>query len=227
VKASVPRRPEEPGNLPIYLAAAARSAPENPGQAVVVADKPIGALLPGLRSGDVLHAELEQSIKASPSVPTPVRARVTRGRFEGAFVLGTATFDRELKRILFTFERLRLRGDDTTYALKATGLAPSGQVGLEGDHRTQEGLYFAGEIVAATAAGFADATTQRTQTALGTYHTEPTLANAGKQGAVQALSKTAERFAERARTAPEYTEIEAGREIQIIVESSPTEAGGA
>ncbi len=177
--------------------------------------------------GDILEASLEQSVKASSTVPTRVRARITRGRFKGAFVLGMATFDRELKRILFAFERLRLPANDATYALKATGLAPSGQVGLEGDHHTQEGPYFAGEIVAAAAAGFADATTQRTQTALGTYQTEPTLANAGKQGAVQALSKTAERFAERSRTAPEYTEIEAGREIQIIVEQSPTEASGA
>src|SRR5690606_34646938 len=116
---------------------------------------------------------------------------------------------------------------DSTYTLRATGLAPSGQVGLEGEHHTQEGKFFVGEILAATAAGVADATTQRTQTALGTFQTEPTLANAGKQGAVNALSKTAERMAERARTAPEYTEIEAEREVQNLIEQSPVEVDGA
>ena len=121
---------------------------------------------------------------------------------------------------------MRLPGNETTYALKATGLAASGQVGLEGDYHTQEGLFFAAEILTAGAAGYADATTQRNQTLLGTYQTAPTLANASKQGAVTALSKSAERFAERERTAPEYTEIEGGREIQIILEASPTESTG-
>jgi hypothetical protein len=222
-----PTRAPELGNLPSYLAAGSRSVAESQQEVVVVAEKPRGALLPGLRAGDILQAVLDQSIKASPSVPTPIRARVAAGRFRGAFVLGSATFDRELKRILLTFESLRLPKSETTYAFKAAGLAPSGQVGLEGDHHTQEGAFFVGEVLAATAAGVADATTQRTQTALGTYQTEPTVANAGKQGAVQALSKTAERMAERARTAPEYTEIEAGRDIQILIEQSPVEVGDA
>ncbi len=226
VKVAKPVAIEMPGNLPAYQTANARAATEASDEIVIVAEKPLGALLPGLRAGDILQAEIEQSIKASPSVPTPVRARVTQGRFRGAFVLGSATFDRELKRVLLVFEHMRLPGNETTYALKATGLAASGQVGLEGDYHTQEGLFFAAEILTAGAAGYADATTQRNQTLLGTYQTAPTLANASKQGAVTALSKSAERFAERERTAPEYTEIEGGREIQIILEASPTESTG-
>jgi hypothetical protein len=214
------------GNLPAYLS----NEPRRPGNTdgfVIIAEKQTGAALPGLRAGDILEAELEQSIKASPSVPTPIRARVTAGRFAGAFILGVAVFDKELKRILLSFERLRLLSSDVTYTLKATGLAPSGQVGLEGDHHTQEGTYFAGEILAASAAGYADAVTQRNQTAFGTYQTEPSVANAAKQGAVNALSKTADRFAEQSRSAPEYTEIEAGRAVRVLIQESPMEANGS
>lgn len=219
-----------PGNLPIYFSGIRHSSSGGDGSFVIVPDKTndkaTGAPLAGLRAGDILPAELEQSIKASPSVPTPIRAKITAGRFRGAFILGMATLDRELKRILLTFEKMRLPANDMVYQLHASGLALSGQVGLEGDHHTQEGLFFAAELGAATAAGYADATTSRSQSLLSGYQTEPTAANAAKQGAVQALSKTAERFAERARTAPEYTEIEAGLAIQIIILESPTEVSG-
>ncbi len=212
------------GNLPEYLSGSRHVSTE--GVAILTPEKVSGAPLPGLRGGDILQAELEQSIKASPSVPTPIRARVTAGRFRGAFLLGVATLDRELKRVLLTFERLRLRGSEGTYQLRATGLAPSGQVGIEGRHHTDEGGYYLAELGAATAAGFVDATTNRSASRFGTFQTEPSVANAAKQGAVQALSKSTERFAERARSAPEYTEVEGGRPIQIIVESDPREAEG-
>jgi hypothetical protein len=214
-----------PGDLPEYHADVTKRTASADGF-VIVADKPPGAVLQGLRPGDILVASLEQSIKASASVPTPIRARVESGTFRKSIVLGTATLDRELKRILLTFDRLRLESSEISYALKATGLAPNGQVGLEGDHHTQEGTYFAGEILAATAAGYADATTQRTQNVMSGYQIEPSVQNATKQGAVTALSKTADRLAERSRNAPEYTEIEAGREIQIIIQEVPTEVSG-
>ena len=211
-----------PGNLPEHHLSQNKSPPTTDGF-VLVADKPPGALLQGVRPGDILNASLEQSIKASASVPTPIRATIESGKFRHATLLGTATLDRELKRILLTFDRLRLAGSEISYALKATGLAPNGQVGLEGDHHTEAGTYFAGEILAATAAGYADATTQRSQNMMGGYQIEPSVQNATKQGAVTALSKTADRLAEQSRNAPEYTEIEAGREIQIIVQETPME----
>ena len=214
------------GNLPAYYNGARRAA-SGDAAVVIVPEKNLGAFLPGLRAGDILLAEVEQSVKASPSVPTPIRARVTAGRFHGAFVLGVATLDKELKRILLEFTKIRIPGTSATYNFRGTGLALSGQVGLEGDHHTQEGTYFAAELGSAAAAGYVDATTTRSQSVMGGYQTEPSASNAAKQGAVNALSKSAERFAERARTAPEYTEIEGGKSIQIILNENPTEENGA
>jgi hypothetical protein len=215
---------DEARNLPNYYIATNGLREDYDEDIAVVPERIIGAELSGLKAGDELEAVLEQSIKASPSVPTPIRAQVTSGRFRGAYFLGTATLDRELKRIVISFERMRLPGQEVTYTVKASGLAPNGQVGLEGDFHSQEGLYFAGEVLSATAAGYADATTQRYQNLIGNYEVEPSVGNAAKQGAVSALSKTADHFAERSRNAPEYTEIEGGREIRIIVQENPREA---
>ncbi len=215
----------EVGNLPEYYQGVDRSGFHASDKSVYVTSQAFERLK-GLKSGDMLQAVIDQSIKASPSVPTPIRAMIVKGRYKGAFLLGKATLDRELKRILIEFEKIRVADTDTVYNLRATGLAPSGRVGLEGDYHTESGKFFVGELVAATAAGYADATIQRNQNVLGNYVQEPSVANAAKQGAVTALNRSADRFAEGMRSAPEWTEIEGYQEIQVLVQDEPTLIAG-
>lgn len=213
----------EVGNLPAFYSHVDRKGFQSSGENEYDVAQAVGAKLPGLRSGDLLQAVIEQSIKASPSVPTPIRAMIIRGPFKGSFLLGTATLDRELKRVLIEFTQLRRPNTDQLYRTKATGLSMIGQVGLEGAYESQAGKFFIGEFAAGIAGGFADATTQRNVTPFGTYATEPSLANAGKQAGVNALSRSADRFAEGARSAPEWTELTSYQEIQVLIESDPTE----
>jgi len=215
---------KESGNLPDFYQGSDRSGY----QMSQIADTQVTQVdlkLPGLKAGDIIAAVVEQSIKASPSVATPVRAMLVSGPYKGSFVLGQATLDKELKRVLFHFVKLRRPDTDQVYSMKAQGLSPSGQVGLEGEYENQSGKFFVGEFLAGAAAGFADATTQRSQTSFGTYVTDPSLGNAGKQGAVSALSKTAEHFAEQTRSAPEFTQVAGFQSIQVIFEEDPIELG--
>jgi hypothetical protein len=167
----------------------------------------------------MFQAIIEQELKASPQVPTPIRAIVMSGNLRGGAFLGEAVLDRELKRILLQFKKVRTR-DGKIYPIKASGLSVRGSVGLEGDYHTQSGKFFAAEMLAATSAGFLDATIQRNQTSFGTFVQEPSLSNTSKTGAVTALSRTADRMAESARQAPEYTTLEGMQAIQIIVEET-------
>jgi hypothetical protein len=214
---------ETNGNLPVFYKNIDRTDFKSSEGNVYNAPHPIGAKLVGLKSGDMIQAVVEQSIKASPSVPTPIRAMMVSGPYRGSFALGKATLDRELKRILFEFVKLRRPDSDSVYSMKAEGLSPSGQIGLEGAYESQSGKFFVGELLSGAVAGFADATTQRSQNSLGNYVQEPSLANAGKQGTVTALSRSADRFAEQARSAPEFTETAAYQQIQIIIEEDPVE----
>jgi hypothetical protein len=147
------------------------------------------------------------------------------GPFKGGLFLGEATLDRELKRILFNFTKLRLKDQDAVYTLKAAGLSPRGSIGLEGEYVSQTGKFFIAELASAAAAGFVDSTVNRNQTTFGTYVQEPSLANSGKTAAVTALSKTTDRMAEAARSAPEYTKVPGYQEIQIIIQDDPVESG--
>lgn len=211
-------------NLPGYLQGVDRSEAEA-NEKVVYVPKSGNQRLKGLASGDVVLAVVEQEIIASPNVPTPVRAMAVGGPFKGAFFLGEATLDRELKRVCMAFTKLRFKDRDAVYGVKAAALSPKGSVCLEGEYVSQTGKFFIAELASAAAAGFVDSTVNRNQTALGTYVQEPSLANSGKTAAVTALSKSTERMAEEARNAPEYTKVQGYQEIQVIIQDDPVEAG--
>lgn len=209
-------------NLPKYYEGERRSTTGNFGRVVFVPNQ-TGPKLKGVRSGDVFTAIIDQSIKASPSVPTPIRARVISGGLLGSYFIGEATLDKELKRILFQFTKVRTQSDEL-FQVRASGLSGSGQIGLEGDYNSGSGRFFVAEMASATAAGVLDSTINRQQTINGGFVQEPSLSNSAKTGAVTALSRTADRMAEGARQAPEYTELEGFQKIQIIIQEEPTEA---
>ena len=211
----------DPGNLPAYYNGIDRSNMKASDKVVYVpANSQIH--LSTVRPGDMFKAVIDQEIKASPSVPTPIRAMVTSENLKGAYFVGEATLDRELKRVLLQFGRIRL-DSGAAYSVKAAGLSPRGSIGLEGEYHTQAGLFFVGELASATAAGLLDSTINRNQTTFGTYVQEPSLANTAKTGGVTALSKSADRMAEGYRQAPEYTDVTGYQQIQIIIQDDPIE----
>lgn len=207
-------------NMPSYYQGMSRSHFEAREGGVLVV-KNARPLPPGLRAGDMLKALITQSIKASPSVPTPVRAQALSGPSKGSYFLGEAKFDPELKRVLLTFNTFRDSSNET-YSVHAVGLSPSGEVGLEGEHHTDSGRFFLAELAVAGTAAITDSTITRNPTSRGTWVEEPSLANTAKHGAVAALTKTTERMAEKVRSAPEYTYIPAPQHIQILVQELET-----
>ena len=211
----------DPGNLPAYYDGIDRSNIKASDGVVFV---PINAQvhLSSIRKGDMFIAVVDQEIKASPSVPTPIRAMVVSENQKGAYFIGEASLDRELKRVFFNFSSLRL-DSGAPYNVMAAGLSPKGSVGLEGEYHTQAGLFFVGELASATAAGVLDSTINRNQTTLGTYVQEPSLANSAKTGAVTALSHSADRLAEQSRQAPEYTDLPGYQQIKIFIKEDPVE----
>lgn len=183
-----------------------------------------GLKLRGVRTGDVLEATLEDEIEVWPGVNAGVRAFVTRGPYQGAIVSGVATLDPSRKKILIAFDKLRLKSPvDASYSLKAAVRTTGGRWGLDGNYHSEGAKFVIGEVAAATAAGFADATVSRSQTSYGAYIEEPSISNSAKSGAVTALSHRADRFVQQEAQAPEWTELDGYHEVQIFIQSDPTE----
>lgn len=199
----------ETTNLPPHYQGVSHAGFQSSDKAVFV-PKASDFRLKGLKSGDIVWAVIEQEIIASPSTPTPVRAMAIGGAFKNALFLGEATLDRELKRVLFQFSKLRLKDTPVVYSLKASGLSPKGSIGLEGEYTAQSGKFFISELASQTTSRILES---------------PAASSIPAQSVGGALHKTAERQSEAAGTAPEYTQVSGYQEIQIIIQEDPVESG--
>ena len=211
----------ETGNLPTYFGSRdmrmARFS-ENP---VIVPSTPRKALLASLPIGAVVTAEIIESVVAFAEAKVPVRAVVHTGPMKGAVFLGEATLERNSKRVTIEFRKLRTQLKSDVYATLANALDSEGLLGIEGEHHSGEAKYFGAEFVAAAAAGFADATVERNQNILGQVTESASVANATRKAFSNALMRTADRFAEKVRAAPEFVVVRGPIRIQILIQEQP------
>lgn len=189
------------------------------GTHVILPSNKLGRIYPGLRSGRVLSAIITESLFAFPDGKTPVRARIINDNLQGGVLIGEATLEKNSKRILIEFKRFLPRNSDDEYQLQASALDPKGILGIEGEYKSQEAKFFTAEFLAAAAAGFTDASIERNQNVYGNYVDAPTADTVGKKALTGALSKTAERFAEKVRLSPSYSVLEGPVVIKILVVS--------
>jgi len=214
---------DEIGNLPsVYRGANWKDFAASTQTAMITPQT--GAKLKGVRAGDVLYAVIEDELEVWPGRANPVRAFITRGPLRGSIASGEAVMEPGRKKVMITFDRLRLKdGSDTSYKLKSELRALTGRTGLDGNYHSESSKFFIAEVLSGAASGFTDATIQRTQNSLGNYVMEPSMSNAAKNGAVVALSKRAERFANEEAHAPEWTEAPGYQEVQIFIQADPIE----
>ncbi|WP_168196421.1 hypothetical protein [Bdellovibrio sp. NC01] len=168
------------------------------------------AKIKGVKPVDVLEAEIREEITAFPDSKIPARVVVTSGRLKGAVLIGEATLEKNSKKVSINFKELVSPRDHDPYPI-------SGYALVEGEHHTNEGKFFLAEFLAAGAAGFADASISRSQNMYGNYVDEPSLDTSGKKALGSALNKSAERYAEKSRNAPEYTVISPYSTLQVLL----------
>jgi len=191
------------------------------GNVVIVPSSIRGIPFSGLRIGEVVRATVTESLIAFPEGKAPIRARISQGDLKGGIFLGDATLEKNSKRILIEFKKFRPDRGQEDYQLTASVLDSKGILGIEGNYISNEPKYFAAEFLAAGAAGYADASIQRSQNALGNFIEAPTADTVGKKALSSALSKTTERFADKIKSAPEYSVLEGPIEVQILITEQP------
>ncbi len=164
----------------------------------------------GLKTGEVLSAEITEELVVYPDSKVPVRVIVSEGKLKGAILLGEATLEKNSKKVQINFKKFRTSRSEEVYQIEGYSL-------VGGKHHTNEGKFFLAEFLAAGVAGFADSTIERNQNAYGNYVDAPTFDTSAKKGAVSALSKVTERLAEKQRSAPEYTVVSPLSPIEVLI----------
>lgn len=207
------------GNLPSYYSTKRSYNSEvNP---VLLPNKAQSIVNTQLFPGELLTADITESLIAFADTKAPIRAKITSGKLKGSIIIGEATLEKNSKRILITFNRLRSIQNNTMWQLSAQALDYKGILGIEGEYVSGEQKYFGAEFLASAAAGYADSTVEREQTALGAYVEKPGVDTHTKKALASALSKTAERFSEKLKQAPEYSVLVGTFNINILVLDQP------
>ncbi len=209
----IPRHQE--GNLDVEIKGNIISQAE--GSRVILPSAKVKLTHPGLRPGESVTAVIGESLIAFPDSKIPVMARVAQGSLKGSVFLGEASLEKNSKRITIEFKRFLANGEETEYAILAQAHDSKGVLGVEGEYVTEERKFFMAEFFAAFAAGMADASIKRSQNAWGNYVEVPGVDTTTKSAGATALSKSAARLAERARSAEAYVLIEGPIVVRLIV----------
>ncbi len=210
---------KETGNLPAYfMMGTSISMEESP---VILPTQKQSIRNPDILIGDVIKAEITESLIAFSESKAPIRAIVRQGKLKGSVLLGEATLEKNSKRILIEFKKVTAIHSNQTWSLQASALDEKGILGIEGKLISGEEKYFAAEFLAAAAAGFADSTIERNQNQQGNYVEKPGTDTYAKKALTSALSKTADRFGEKLKSVPEYSVLEGPFDIQVLITEEP------
>lgn len=203
------------GNLPAFYQSRRFSQMEE--SPIVLPTNRQSVLNSNLLLGEVVRAEIKESLIAFSEAKAPIRAVIQSGKLKHSILVGEATLEKNSKRILIEFRNLQTLNSNQLWSLKASALDREGILGINGNLVSGEGKYFAAEFLSSLVAGYTDATISREQNALGNYVEKPGTDTFSKKALSSALSRTTDRFAEKLKVAPEYSVLEGPFEIQVLI----------
>lgn len=172
-------------------------------------------ILRAIKVGDEVGAEIYHSVIAFPDEKSPVVAVVSSGSLKGIKFIGESSLEKNSKRIFIEFNRVIV--GDKVYQLKAKGLSDNGQPGFIGEHHSREAEYFAGDFISSFVAGYFDGLVPRRANFFGQTESDPTVDNAVKKGLASGALSSAERFREKLKKVPEFSEMQGPFDIKILI----------
>lgn len=200
-------------NIPSeYLASAGR---QSTASELIQPPKGASELFRGLRIGDNLKLNIDHSVIAFSDEKSPVVAYAHAGSLKGYKFIGESYLEPNTKRIFINFTRL-IQGHQM-FNFKGVGVATNGQPGLIGEYHSREAEYFTGDFIASFAAGYFDGLIPRKTNAFGQLEMDNSVDSAVKKGLASGALSTADRFREKLKKVPEFSEIKGPFEIQLLV----------
>ncbi|MGZ3769354.1 MAG: hypothetical protein ACXVCP_08500 [Bdellovibrio sp.] len=202
----------ESGNLPGYFAVSKES--EIRSKVVLSTDTKQEKLM-SVRSGDTAKIEIPHSIIAFTDEKAPVVGIVKSGPLSGAKLFGNSSLEKNSKRIFIEFERVSFSG--STYELKGSAITDTGTQGFIGEYHSRESEYFAGDFISSFVAAYFDAQVPRTTNAFGQIQDDRSVDSAFKKGIAAGAMSSADRFREKLKKTPEFSEIVGPIRAQILI----------
>lgn len=201
------------GNIPVeYLVGLQR---ESTASELIQPPKGSSELFKGLKVGDIVEVQVPHFVVAFPDEKAPVVGLPEGGRLSGYRFIGESYLERNTRRIFIDFSRLII--GNQVYHFKGVGVSNHGQPGITGEYHSREAEYFTGDFVASFAAGYFDGLIPRRTNVFGQLESDPSVDNAVKKGLASGALSTAERFREKLKKVPEFSEVKGPFSLKILV----------
>lgn len=201
------------GNLPSeYQIIAGR---QSTASELVVPIKGSVEVFRALKVGDSFDLNVDHSVIAFPDEKAPVVAQAQSGAIRGLRFIGESYLEPNSRRIFINFNRV-VQGDHI-FALKGVGVASNGQSGLSGEYHSREAEYFTGDFIASFAAGYFDGLVPRKTNVFGQVVEDTSVETAVKKGLSSGALSTADRFREKIKKVPEFSEIKGPFKLKILI----------
>ncbi|MDZ4084485.1 MAG: hypothetical protein U1E10_16190 [Bdellovibrionales bacterium] len=191
------------------------------GNPIVTPIQPVSREIDSLKPGEIKSAHITQSVLAFNDGKAPVSAMLTDDKRRDIILIGEATLEKNSKRILIDFKTARLNTSSEIFEVKASALDQEGTLGLLGEYISGESKFFLAELSAAAASGFVDSSINRQVGAFGNQTDERSLDTNSKKALGSALTRTADRYAEKVRAAPEYSILKGPSLIKVLILEQP------
>lgn len=191
------------------------------GNPIVIPAQPVSREIDSLKPGQIESAYITQSVLAFGEGRAPVSAKLTDDKGRDIILLGEATLEKNSKRILMDFKSARFKNSSEVFEVKASALDQEGTLGLLGEYVSGESKFFLAELSAAAASGFVDSSISRSVNTFGNQTDERSFDTNSKKALGSALTRTADRFAEKVRAAPEYSVLRGPSPIKVLILEQP------
>lgn len=202
-----------PGNLPQeYLFSLHR---QSTASELVMPPKGSLEIFRALKVGENLELTVNHSVIAFPDERAPVIASVQSGGLRGLKLIGESYLEKNTHRIFIEFNRAAQ--GDRIYNFKGVGVSSIGQPGLEGEYHSREAEYFAGDFVSSFVAGYFDGLVPRQTNAFGQIQNDSSVDSAVKKGLASGALSTADRFREKLKKVPEFSEIKGPFDLKVFI----------
>ena len=213
IKTNRKRTIQEPGNLPReYLSGLSR---QSTASELIQSPKGSTDLLTSIRVGDMINLSVAHSVIAFPDEKAPVIGQVQSGSLSGYRFIGESYLEPNSKRIFINFSKLTI--GQKIYDLQGVAVSEAGQPGLTGEYHSREAEYFAGDFLASFAAGYFDGLVPRQANVFGQIETDTSVDSAVKKGLASGALSTAERFREKLKRVPEFSELKGPLNLKILI----------
>lgn len=195
-----------------YLVASQR---ESNNSELIQPPKGSNEIFRGIKVGDILEVKVSHSVVAFPDEKAPVVGAAEGSQLSGFRFVGESYLEKNTKRIFINISRIVI--GQQIYEVKGVGVSSEGQPGLTGEYHSREAEYFAGDFISSFAAGYFDGLVPRRTNVFGQLETDSSVDSSVKKGLASGALSTADRFREKLKKVPEFSEIKGPFNLKILI----------